>query len=67
LRFIADDDSREGCSASVKRLRNILAVLIAAADITKVGGPPGWRSHPLKGGRAGTWTISVSGNWRLTK
>jgi proteic killer suppression protein len=51
----------------VPRRRNILAVLIAAAaDIGGVIGPPGWRVHQLQGGRAGTWSISVSGNWRLT-
>jgi proteic killer suppression protein len=50
----------------VRRLRNILAVLIAAADMGGVTGPPGWRVHQLKGDRAGTWSISVSGNWRLT-
>jgi proteic killer suppression protein len=49
-----------------KRLRNILGVLIIAEDMTKVIGPPGWRVHQLKGDRAGTWSISVSGNWRLT-
>jgi hypothetical protein len=38
----------------VKRLRNILAVLIAAEDMTKVSGPPGCRVHQLKGARAGT-------------
>jgi proteic killer suppression protein len=27
---------------------------------------PGWRWHPLKGTRAGTYAVSVSGNWRLT-
>jgi len=31
-----------------------------------VHGPPGWRIHQLAGDRAGTWSISVSGNWRLT-
>lgn len=66
VRFIEDDDSRELRPDLVKRLRNILAVLITAADITKVVGPPGWRIHQLKGDRAGTWSISVSGNWRLT-
>jgi proteic killer suppression protein len=48
----------------VRRLRNILAVLIAAADLSGVIGPPGWRIHQLRGDRAGTWSISVSGNWR---
>lgn len=27
---------------------------------------PGYRSHPLKGARAGEFATSVSGNWRLT-
>ena len=66
LRLIEDDDSREIRPDLVRRLRNILAVLITAADMNGVVGPPGWRIHQLKGDRAGTWTISVSGNWRLT-
>ncbi|MFL6210235.1 MAG: type II toxin-antitoxin system RelE/ParE family toxin [Pyrinomonadaceae bacterium] len=27
---------------------------------------PGNRLHELKGDRKGTWSITVSGNWRLT-
>ncbi len=27
---------------------------------------PGFRLHQLKGGRSGIWSISVSGNWRIT-
>jgi proteic killer suppression protein len=27
---------------------------------------PGFRLHPLKGERGGIWSISVSGNWRIT-
>jgi len=66
LRLIENDDSRELRPDLVKRLRNILAVLITSVDMTQVAGPPGWRIHQLKGDRAGTWSISVSGNWRLT-
>ena len=66
LRLIEHDDSREIRPDLLKRLRNILAVLILADDMDAVTGPPGWRVHQLKGDRAGTWTISVSGNWRLT-
>jgi toxin HigB-1 len=47
LRLIEDDDSRELRNDLVRRLRNILAVLIAAADISGVIGPPGWRVHQL--------------------
>ena len=66
LRLIEDDDTRELRTDLVKRLRNILAMLISASDMNGVSGPPGWRIHQLKGDRAGTWSISVSGNWRIT-
>ncbi|HTV66989.1 MAG TPA: type II toxin-antitoxin system RelE/ParE family toxin [Rhizobiaceae bacterium] len=65
-RFIEDDDTRGLRADFVNRVRNILAVLISARDIGGVEGPPGWRIHQLAGDRAGTWSISVSGNWRIT-
>lgn len=49
-----------------KRITNILAALRYAASMDEIGGPPGWRVHQLTGDRAGTWSISVSGNWRIT-
>src|SRR5208282_190776 len=57
LRLIEDDDRRELRNDLVRRLRNILAVLIAAADMSGVSGPPGWRVHRLRADRAGTWSI----------
>ena len=66
MRLIEDDDTRELRTDLVKRLRNILAMLISASDMNAVSGPPGWRIHQLKGDRAGAWSISVRGNWRLT-
>ena len=27
---------------------------------------PGLRLHELKGNRKGTWSVTVSGNWRVT-
>jgi toxin HigB-1 len=66
LRLIEDDDSRGLRPDLVRRVRNILAVLISARDMDGVAGPPGWRIHRLTGDRAGAWSISVSGNWRLT-
>jgi len=65
-RFIKDDDARGIRHDLVNRVRNILAALIAASDMTGVEGPPGWRVHQLTGDRAGTWSISASGNWRIT-
>ena len=48
-----------------KRLRNQLAALDTAMVIEDLD-LPGYRLHPLKGKRSGTWSIEVSGNWRLT-
>jgi proteic killer suppression protein len=65
-RLIENDDPREIRGDLVNRTRNILTALIAAADMDGVQGPPGWRIHQLIGDRGGTWSISVSGNWRIT-
>jgi toxin HigB-1 len=65
-RFVERDDPRELRPDLVNRTRNILAALISAMDMDGVQGPPGWRIHQLSGDRAGTWSISVSGNWRIT-
>jgi proteic killer suppression protein len=40
--------------------------LISSPGIGGLSGPPGWRIHQLSRDRAGTWSISVSGNWRIT-
>lgn len=50
----------------VGRVRRVLFALAAAPDMDALNGPPGWRIHRLTGDRAGDWSISVSGNWRLT-
>lgn len=50
----------------IPRIRTILFAFEAAPDMATLEGPPGWRIHRLKGDRAGDWSISVSGNWRLT-
>ena len=65
-RFLEDNDPRGIRPDMVKRVRNILAALLSAADIESVEGPPGWRIHALTGDRAGTWSIATSGNWRIT-
>jgi proteic killer suppression protein len=65
-RFIEYDDPRGLRADLVRRLRNVLAALIAAQGMEAVAGPPGWRIHRLVGDHANTWSISVSGNWRIT-
>ena len=50
-------------------LANRIAVVLA--DLDDANKPrdidlPGYRLHPLKGQMRGLWSISVSGNWRIT-
>lgn len=65
-RFIETGDERGVKRDQVKRLSYMIAKLVEAADLDALNPPPGWRLHPLTGDRAGEWSISVSGNWRLT-
>lgn len=65
-RFLEADDGRGIRPELASRVRNILTALIAAETIDEVRGPPGWRIHQLSGDRVGTWSISASGNWRIT-
>ena len=48
-----------------KRLRLQLVALDTATRIEDMD-IPGFRLHPLKGKRRGIWSITVSGNWRIT-
>ena len=65
-RFIEDDDARGIRPDLVNRVRRMLTALQSVDGIERLQGPPGWRLHQLSGDRAGTWSLSVSGNWRLT-
>jgi toxin HigB-1 len=54
-----------GVSAQhLKRLRSVLAALETAAVPSDMA-LPGARLHPLHGDRAGQWSVSISGNWRV--
>ena len=57
----------------VSRVRSDLSdrVALALADLDDARKPsdldlPGYRLHPLKGDLKGYWSISISGNWRIT-
>jgi proteic killer suppression protein len=48
-----------------ERLRLVLAQLHAAVALEDMA-LPGLRLHRLKGDRKGTWSVTISGNWRIT-
>jgi toxin HigB-1 len=52
-------------SRHAARLQLILTALQAATTPQDMD-LPGLRLHPLGGNRRGTWSVDVSGNWRVT-
>ncbi len=66
LRKLYETGSGAGVQAShAKRLRMQLTALDTAQVIEDMN-IPGFSLHTLKGEMRGRWSISVSGNWRLT-
>ncbi|MCH8865783.1 MAG: type II toxin-antitoxin system RelE/ParE family toxin [Proteobacteria bacterium] len=66
LRRFFEDGTKSGIQPKhADRLRLQLAALDTAQTIDDMD-IPGYRLHPLKGRMKGRWSISVSGNWRLT-
>ena len=48
-----------------QKLRIRLAAIDTAQCVDDID-LPGFRLHPLKGDRDGIWSVTVSGNWRVT-
>ena len=47
------------------KLGKLLFALETAEDLDQLGRFPGWKLHPLKGVLKGSWSLTVTGNWRL--
>lgn len=67
-RLLEEDDPRFLPQDLLDRVRKILTVLVLSEDLYRLidDAPPGWRVHRLSGSRQDEWSISVSGNWRIT-
>ena len=46
----------------IRRILNALDVAVGPSELDM----PGWHWHELKGSRKGTYSVLVSGNWRVT-
>jgi proteic killer suppression protein len=67
LRWLFQDDDARGVRADQsKRLRRLLAQIDTAHTLDDLRRFPGDRMHELKGKLKGRWSLTVSGNWRLT-
>ena len=67
-RLLEDDNPRFLRQDPIGRLRNILTALVLAENMDEfiAVAPPGWRVHRLSGERRDDWSVSASGNWRVT-
>lgn len=49
--------------------KNRLKLILSNLDVAETAGDmdlPGLKLHELKGNRKGIWSVTVSGNWRVT-
>jgi toxin HigB-1 len=65
-RFIEIGDRRGLLAGRERRIHAILDACRAAKDLRALGTVASLNLHPLKGERKGQWSVTVSGNWRLT-
>jgi len=64
-RFFEKGSTAGIISDHTNRLELLLSALDDADTINDLS-MPSFRLHPLVGNRKGTWSVTVSGNWRLT-
>ena len=67
LKQFYEQDSAKGIPpGSADKLRKMLTFLDEMQDPDELHAVPSWKPHLLKGDRAGTWSLAVTRNRRLT-
>jgi proteic killer suppression protein len=67
LKRLYEEDNAKGVPPdSVDKLRKMLAFLDDMQVPEELRALPSWKVHTLTGDRKGTWSLSVTHNWRLT-
>jgi proteic killer suppression protein len=64
--FIQRNDASGLAPAVVERVRNILTFMQEMDDAREPRDIPSWKAHQLTGDRKGTWSLTVTRNWRIT-
>ena len=64
-RFAEKGDASRLSVQKADRITRMLSALEVASAPEQMN-VPGWRFHELTGNRKGTYSITVSGNWRIT-
>ena len=65
-RFIQRNNASGLAPAVVERVRNIVTFLQEMEDAQELRDIPSWKAHQLTGDRKGTWSLTVTRNWRIT-
>ena len=65
-RFIEADDTSGLQPAVVAKVRRMVTFLQDMEREDELRTVPSWKAHLLTGGRKGTWSLSVTKNWRMT-
>ena len=65
-RFVQADDPSRLPAAFVEKIRNVISFLQEMADLEELRSVSTWRAHRFSGDRRGTWSLTVSRNWRIT-
>jgi toxin HigB-1 len=65
-RLYLEDDSKGLPADGVDKLRKILGFLQDMEEPGELRSLPSWKAHLMSGDRKGTWSLSVTRNWRLT-
>lgn len=66
LRRFFETGNAKGVVGDAGRLRKMLAFIDAAESLEELDTPPNFGLHELTGDRSGTWSMTVTKNWRLT-
>lgn len=67
LRNFAETGKPKGLPGNLPdRLRKMLAYIVAVDSVEELKIPPNYGAHELTGNRAGTWSLTVTKNWRMT-
>ena len=65
-RFIEEDDASGLQPAVVAKVQRIVSFLQDMEQEEELRIVPSWKAHMLTGDRKGTWSLSVTRNWRMT-
>tara|TARA_R110002124_G_scaffold166052_1_gene333391 strand:+ start:95 stop:385 length:291 start_codon:yes stop_codon:yes gene_type:complete len=67
LRNLVEKDNAKGLAPQyIPKIRAIMAFLIDMEDVEEIYSLQKFKPHLLSGDRAGTYSLSVTPNWRIT-